>query len=152
MALGATVHNMARPFHYTAKQSSLFGCINLIAGIAAGFVMSIYLDKKTDKMKKLIFLLNMLSFGSFLSYLGLLFTLKPGNVNIVAANIAALGVFNVPVVPIGLFAAAELSRPVSEVLSSGLVITCGCIHGVIMTYVVSTLIDDNSHSEDNDLK
>ena len=106
--------------------------------------MSIYIGKKSDKIKKLIVLLNVLSIGSFLSYLGLIFTLKPGNINMVIANIAALGVFNVPVVPIGLFAAAELSRPVSEVLSSGLVITCGCIYGVLMTCVVSTLIDDNS--------
>ena len=145
VALGATVNNMARPFHYTAKESSFLGCLNLVAGITAGFLMSVYLDTiKHNKIRKLLILLNVLSWGSLFSYIGLLFTLKPGNITMVAANIAALGVFNVPVVPIGLFAAAELSQPVSEVLSSGLVITCGCIYGVIMTCVVSMLIDDDA--------
>lgn len=143
-ALGATINNVARPFDYTAKESSVFGCVCLLSGLFAGFVFSKYLDEPDNKQRRLMIVLHMIGIGSLLSYILLLFSLKPNNNLLITLNISMLGIFNVPVTPIGFYAAAELSKPVSEVMSAGVIMTSGMIDGVLMTYLISFLIDGSS--------
>ena len=91
-------------------------------------------------------ILHLIGIGSLVSYVFLLVTLKPDNNVLLLINLAMLGVFNVPITPIGFYAAAELTAPVSEVLSSGLIMTFGMLFGVIMTYAISLVCDDKSSS------
>jgi hypothetical protein len=69
--------------------------------------------------------------------------LRPGNITGVTLTIALAGTFLIPIMPIGYYAAVELSRPVSEPMSSGLIMVAGMIFGGAFTYYVSIMCDVN---------
>jgi len=58
-------------------------------------------------------------------------------------TIGLAGTFLIPMMPIGYYAAVELSRPVTEPMSSGLIMVAGMIFGVAFTYYVSYMCDAN---------
>lgn len=142
-ALGATVNNLARPFYYTAKESSIFGVSCILSGLVASVVYAKYLDCAKDKWRTMINLLHTIGIGSLLTYTAFLFNMKPGNVAVVSINMALVGIFNVAIIPIGFYAAAEMTKPVSEVMSTGIIMTFGMIVGVAITFLVSALCEGN---------
>lgn len=142
-AIGATINNVVRPFGYTSVQSSMFGGFCIIAGLVASYIYSAILDYSKDKDKIMIRLLNIISFGSLFSFFIMIFMLRPGNLTGVTLTIALAGTFLIPIMPIGYYAAVELSRPVSEPMSSGLIMVAGMIFGVAFTYYVSIMCENN---------
>lgn len=98
----------------------------------------------------MIFILKLISAGSFLSF-GLMFlTLRPGNAALITVNIALIGLFIVPIMPIGYYAAVELTRPVSEALSSGIIMLFGMVYGIGMIYVVSVTLENSKKEREED--
>lgn len=140
-ALGATINNIVRPYGYTAKESSMFGGFCIISGLVASYIYSAILDCSKDKDGMMIRLLNVISYGSLISFLIMMLMLRPGNLTGVTMTIALAGIFLIPIMPIGYYAAVELSRPVSEPMSSGLIMVAGMIFGVAFTYYVSVMCD-----------
>lgn len=140
-ALGATINNIVRPFGYTAKESSIFGGICIISGLIASYIYSAILDNSKDKDGMMIRLLWIISIGSLLSFFIMIFIMRPENFTGVTLAIAGAGVFLIPIMPIGYYAAVELSRPVSEPMSSGLIMVAGMIFGIAFTYYVSVMCD-----------
>lgn len=67
--------------------------------------------------------------------------LKPGNIMGVMITIGIAGIFLIPIMPIGYYAAVELSRPVTEPMSSGLIMVAGMIFGVAFTYFISFMCE-----------
>jgi len=109
--------------------------------LIASFIFSKWLDQSSDKMKNVLKILKIITFGSLVSFMMLLENLKPDNKLIITINVAFIGIFMVPLIPIGFYTAAELSRPVSEAMSSGVIILFGMIYAIIMICVVSAVCD-----------
>lgn len=147
-ALGATVNNVVRPFGYSAKESALFGGVCIISGLVASYFFSAFLDRAVDKTARMINILWVISIGSFLSFIVMLFLLKPDRPVVVALAIGLAGIFLIPIMPIGYYAAVELSKPVSEPMSSGLIMVFGMIAGVAFTYFVSIMCDSGTSVEE----
>ena len=89
----------------------------------------------------MIRLLYIISLGSLGSFLIMVLMLRPSNSLGVTLTISLSGTFLIPIMPIGYYAAVELSRPVSEPMSSGLIMVVGMVFGVAMTYYVSLRCD-----------
>lgn len=147
--LGATVNNVVRPFKYTAMESALFGGVCLSSGLVASFFFSKYLDRAQDKISRLLFILKIISIGSLLSFMALVPLLKPNNTVLVSIDIALIGIFMVPIMPVGYYAAVELSKPVSEAMSSGLIMLFGMIYAIAMIYVVSVTCSGGKDREED---
>ena len=58
--------------------------------------------------------------------------------------IAFAGIFLIPIMPIGYYAAVELSKPTSEPMSSGIIMVFGMIFGVALTYFISIMCDTDT--------
>jgi len=52
----------------------------------------------------------------------MLISLPSGNVTLMAINLAVLGFFMIPIIPLGYSFSVELTYPVSEAMSNGLMV------------------------------
>lgn len=64
---------------------------------------------------------------------GVYFTMPLGNFNIYAINTGVLGFFVISIIPIGYSFSVELTYPVSEVMSNGLILVLSKLLGAILT-------------------
>lgn len=114
-ALGAAVSFITKPYGYTAADNSLLASILILCGVPASCVVGIILDK----YHKYKLMLYVLPFGSIFWIATFFFTLPSGNVGILAVSVAFLGVFVVPIVPVGYSMTVEVTYPIPEALSNG---------------------------------
>ena len=62
-----------------------------------------------------------------------------------------MGVFMVPMVPIGNYITIKLSRPVSEALSSGIMMILALLSSTIMIYIISSSLSNTREQRDQDM-
>lgn len=66
--------------------------------------------------------MRIICFGTLANTIVIYFTLPTRNFLLFNANIATLGFFILPVIPVGYSFSIELTYPVSEVMSNGIII------------------------------
>ncbi len=116
-SFGAVVASITAPFDYTALDNAIFGGVFIVFGVLGSFVLGVYLDKSA-KFKFLIIMTSGLSLAFIL--LGLL-TL-PFNKWLFTFNLALVGFTVIPIIPISYGFAVELTFPVPEAMSNGMMI------------------------------
>lgn len=116
--LGAIINNLVEPFGYTPIDTSIFGATMIFCGLVGSIVMSHFMDKT----KKYLRILRICCFGSVISTCLFFFTLPSESVILLDSNIAFLGFFMIPIIPIGYSFSVELTHPVSEAMSNGLMV------------------------------
>jgi MFS family permease len=117
-SLGAVVATVTAPFHYTALDNSIFGATFIFFGVVGSFVFGILLDKYA----KYKLILNIISIAAC-GFIALAFwTLQSGSVPLFAINLAFIGFFVIPIIPCSYAFAVELTYPVPESMSNGMMI------------------------------
>lgn len=116
--IGAIINNIVTPFGFGNASASLFAGTFILAGLISSFIVSGYVDK-TKKFLLIYRILSVCSliFGS--SIAGVLTTKKVFWMNI---NVALLGASLVPIIPLGFSFSVELTHPVSEAFSNGVIV------------------------------
>ena len=137
--LGAILNNLVSPYGFTAKDSSLFGASFILGGIVA----SVFTSAIVDKTKKYLLAFRILSFASLVVCLGALITLPLKKVFFANLNVALLGAFLVPVVPLGFSFSVELTHPVSEAMSNGIIALMAQLLGFGMTILSTAMCQTN---------
>ena len=69
------------------------------------------------------------------------FTLPTRRLFYVNLNLAILGAVLVPIVPLGFSFSVELTHPVSEAMSNGVIVLAAQLLGFFMTYIGTVLAD-----------
>lgn len=121
------------------KQIGYMGFAAVNCGLFAIFFSGVWLDK-TRRYKALsmaIFLagsITMLVFTLLLEY--------HDNFMILFASFCVFGFFSYPYMSAGLEHAAEITYPVPEGTSSGILLLIGNIYGVVLTYIVGAAISN----------
>ena len=115
------------------------GICFLLSGILGAFIVS----KIIDRTKKFLLILRtivvlMLFFVSLTLY-----TLPNKDFNLLAINGCFAGFFTLPIIPIAFQFSVELSHPVSEALSNGLMMLFSQVFGIIVTYLGTFLAKKN---------
>ena len=131
--LGAIINNLVHPFGYTGSDSSIFGAVFIFSGLVGSFVASSILDKTQLYLHSLRFVV----FGAIFFTFFILFTLPSQKVWLLAINISLLGFFILPMIPIGYSFSVELTYPVSEAMSNGLMVFFSQIIGTVITFVAT---------------
>ena len=116
-SLGAVVASITAPFGYSGVDNAVFGGVFIFFGVVGSFVLGIYLDKSA----KFKFLINMTSGGAIILILLGLVTL-PFNKWVFTLNLALIGFTVIPIIPISYGFAVELTFPVPEAMSNGMMI------------------------------
>lgn len=117
-ALGALINNIVAPYHFTAYDSGLFGTTFILTGIVSSFIVS----STIDKTKRFLLAYRLLSFAGLIIWMTMYITLPLGKTFWLSLNLGLLGAALVPIVPLGFSFSVELTHPVSEPMSNGVLV------------------------------
>jgi len=109
---------MTSPYGYTSTDNSIFGAIFILSGVIGSFIFGMILDK-TAKFK---LILNIICIVACISVLVSIFTLPIGSVPIFAINLLFVGASVIPIIPICYSFSVELTYPISEAMSNGMMV------------------------------
>ena len=122
--------------------SSLVNSLNFFVGFGGSIVFAAIADR-TKKFKLLMFVC---AFESA-CVLACFTWLAPRRSAWLSGSLVCLfGAFNVATIPLALELGAELSYPVGEAYSSGLVMSASQVSAVVLSYISSALFDASSDS------
>ena len=112
-------------FNYDTENAGLIGGLMIIGGIFGAGILSTYSDKIR---KRKIFLI----IAMFSSIPTTLFLASLENLNLILLVSFIFGFFLVSALPIALIYAAEITHPITEEASNGLMMTLGQIAGIVL--------------------
>ena len=133
--LGAIINNLVEPFGYTSTDSSIFGATFILLGLVGSFVCSSMLDKTQQYLRTL----KIVCWGSFIMTGFIFLSLPSHSVWLLDLNIAILGIFILPIIPVGFAFSVELTYPVSEAMSNGLMMFFSQLIGTGITFVATSV-------------
>ncbi|CDW80057.1 UNKNOWN [Stylonychia lemnae] len=124
---------LSLPIIFVAKDKpslppSIFGATFIFFGVVGSFIFGILLDKYA----KYKLVTNLISSLACLSLALAFWTLPSSNVILLTVNLAFIGFFITPIIPIGYAFAVELTFPVPESISNGMMNMVCQIYGSAM--------------------
>ena len=114
--------------------------------ITSGLLGSFFFGFLLDKTQKYLLILRIVCFGTLATALFVFWTLPTEKLSIFDVNIACMGFFILPIIPVGYSFSIELTFPVSEAMSNGIIMLFSQIVGTGVTYVSTKLIADSPFS------
>eukprot|EP01135_Chromosphaera_perkinsii_P001659 Nk52_evm36s208 gene=Nk52_evmTU36s208 len=136
------------PIGYTNEEIGIAGAAILVVGILGCFILELVwvkLQKFTLLVFKIATLLNLMIFAFFI------ISLKPGNSIFIYSSLSLLGFFTLPLLPLALNLAADMTYPVAENISNGLVLALGNVCAFVMTMVFEHMQNPITKSMDRAL-
>jgi nitrate/nitrite transporter NarK len=145
--IGAIINTMVSPYGYTGSDSGIFGACFILCGLVGSFMQGALLDK----YGKYLLLLKGICFGVFFFFLGFFYTLQDkgeGNWNMIllTINVSVIGFLLLPIIPLGYGFSIELTYPVSEAMSNGVLMLWSQMAGSLLTFVGSWICEQNKRS------
>jgi FLVCR family feline leukemia virus subgroup C receptor-related protein len=138
-SLGATVNFITEPYGYTNTDNSIFAAVLIICGVLGSFVFGMVLAK-TAKYKMVLFILG---FGATAALSFGIYTLPSSSVPLFSVNLALIGITVVPIIPVSYAFAVELTYPLTEAMSNGMMVMLSQIFGTILGIACTVLADIN---------
>ena len=129
--IGAIINNIVTPFDFDNASSSLFAGTFIAAGLISSFIVSTVVDRT----KKYLLIYRVLSVAGLIFGSCIAFVLPIKKVFWMNVNVALLGASLVPIIPLGFSFSVELTHPVSEAFSNGVIVFCAQLLGFLMTYL-----------------
>ena len=119
--LGTVISEIGNAYEYTTDDFSMFGALFIVGGVIGSFVFGVYVDvtKRFQKSVLLICCLSVVTFGAFMIVINLEIAL------LVAAACAFVGGTMVPILPVGFEYAIEITYPIGEAMSAGVLMSAG---------------------------
>ena len=128
----AVVSSITYPFGYTPAQNGVFGTIFIVSGVL-GTIFFGYIIDKTEKFKLTTISIALLAVASLAASL---WVLPMRNPFILSINLAFMGFGMIPVFSTGLVFAVELSYPVPEAISNGMMILSSTVFGTVFVRIL----------------
>jgi FLVCR family MFS transporter 7 len=128
-----------KPLNYTEEQAGYVGTGFIVTGVIGAVVIGAV----TDYTKRYKLTLNISSFCGFLAYLGFLvnsfFEKQLINVVIAVGTMSIVGFFFLPIVPVVLEVGVECTYPVSEGVSTSMLLGFGNVMTAVLISTVTYL-------------
>ena len=129
-------------YGYSEGNTSLFGAIFILGGIVGsgvfGGIVEVYKNYRTA--------LIIISWLTAVFPIALLFSFPTMIVWLVTLACFVLGFATISVLPVGIDFGVELTHPVGESISTGVLMSSGQIFGIILTIGCSVLITEKGNS------
>lgn len=138
ISFGACLSTIFTPLGFSGTECSLLGAGTVIFGVSASFLAGFTL-KRTKKNR---LLLRISCFGSLIMFIIGIFVLMSGNKWLIFINIFAAGFLIVPIIPISINFASELTFPQAPAVITGFVLMSGCVGGFILAIVCSIVAEN----------
>jgi len=133
---GTIIGIISSDLGYTEANASLFGAVFIVGGIFGSGVFGGLVEvKKNYKQATVI-----ICWLTFVTPLPMYFALPTKLVWAVALSVFWIGFSSVSILPVGIDFGVELTHPIAESISSGLLMSSGQFFGIILTISGSVLI------------
>jgi Na+/melibiose symporter-like transporter len=116
--LGAILNELVSPFNFTPANTSVMGATFILSGLLSSFVVGGLLTKT----RKYLLIYKVQCVLILMAIIAIPVTLPTENMLIFNTNVAALGALLLPMIPFGFSFSIEISYPVSEAMSNGILI------------------------------
>ena len=116
--LATVLGELIDPYGLGSDAAGIMGVTFIVSGVIGSMVFSAILDR----LRCYTLMMKILSGGTVLSGIAAFFTLPTGNLAILLPNIIALGLFIIPIFSISYSFAVELTYPISEPMSNGIMV------------------------------
>lgn len=100
----------------------------IVSGLLGSFVLSEYVEK-TKAYKSVMVITGIVSVGSYALQMGMLLLESFG---LLLVAIFLMGFFTIPLIPISMDFACEITYPIDETFASGLILASGAFIGMIL--------------------
>lgn len=127
-ATGAVIAYITGYYNYTSSENSIFASVFIVTGVFASFIIGVILDK-TAKYKMILLFL---AFGSVISVGMTVFILPSHSVLMFSMNIGLVGATIIPIIPVSYAFAVELTYPIPEAMSNGMMVMLSQIFGTLL--------------------
>ena len=142
-SFGAILNDFFSKYNFSSDQCSYIGIVFILSGMLGaafqGYMMDVF--------KKYIFAIRMICFGSVVATIVFCYSVGTENINIVLINVAAIGFLLLPIIPVGYAFGAELTYPISEAMSNGVMIMFSQIAASALTPAITWVIDKCTNSD-----
>lgn len=133
--MGAVLSSVTSPYHYKGRDNAIFGAVFIVCGVLGTVVISVLLDKY-HKFKLTLGLTAVVSVVA----LGLCqVTLPSESTSLFAVNVAFLGFSGIPAAPVANAFAVELTYPLAEAMSNGMMNVPNILFGFVMGITAGVL-------------
>lgn len=136
-AILTLVNQIISPYGYDNKDSSLFGLVFSITGVLG----SVIIGSIMSKYRKYNTILKLTNFMILLASIFFLLMLYHNNTVWLGVSYSLLGWFTTAVVPVSMNCCAEISYPISDELSVGLLLIGANILGFALIFLLQYLIE-----------
>mmetsp|Transcript_25736 Transcript_25736/g.45199 ORF Transcript_25736/g.45199 Transcript_25736/m.45199 type:complete len:426 (-) Transcript_25736:950-2227(-) len=135
-AIATLVAQLTEPYGFNSFDSSVFGAVLIIFGLIGAGVMATIVGKYRSYKRGLV----SLYIGGVVVSTAFAFSLLLGNLYITAAACSVFGFVMIPVLPISYDFGCELTYPVGEAMTGGLLNAGGQIWGIIQILITNLLL------------
>jgi len=127
-ALPSIISQLTEPYAYTDVDNAIFGSLFLVGGVISSFVVGVILDKfQNYKQQTTILCILSSIFSAFMFY-----CLPSKSTVLFGFNIFLLGAAVIPMLAVAYPFACELTYPLGEAFSNGMLMTLSLFWGAIL--------------------
>ncbi|EAS01074.2 MFS transporter (macronuclear) [Tetrahymena thermophila SB210] len=120
-------------FGFSSDQTSYFGAMFIVSGLIGSGILSVVVER-TSAYKKVMTITCLISIFTYGLQMGMLVL---ENFWLLMIAIFLMGFFTTPLIPISMDFACEITFPISEPFSSGLVLASGQLFGSILVTLIA---------------
>lgn len=136
-ALGAIINNLIEPYGFTNQDTSVIAICLVIAGILSSVATGLLLDTYQKYLKTV----RILTFFTFVGIASTNYTATSRSLPLFIMSAIFLGIFLLPELSVGMSFAVEITHPVSEAASNGILLMISQLLSVIIA-IAGTIIAD----------
>jgi MFS family permease len=136
-ALAAIISALTRPYGYRIRDNAIFGSAYILSGIPGAVIGGLL----TDRYRRFKFSITVVCVLVSLLTMMTFITLPTGSVALLAFNLGLIGFAGVPITPLSLAFAVELTYPTPEAMSNGMMLLPSKIYGAIMGLITAALCE-----------
>lgn len=118
---GTVIGEMVNAYHYTDSWAAVFGAVFIFGGLVGSAVFGIYVEIKRKYKRAVI----MICFFSIFASIGVLFSFINKIDWLTAIFCFLVGFFMIPIMAVGFEFGVEVTFPIGESMSTGLLMSAG---------------------------
>ena len=128
--MGALMNGLMAPYGYSLEQTGSIATAFILSGIAGSFTFSILLGRT----QRYLLIFRSILVGTLIGVMTVRVSIEQRDFAILWYNALFTGFFTLPLIPIGYSFCVELTHPVSEPISNGIMMLFAQLVGILITY------------------
>ena len=137
--MGTIIGEVGPKFDFSGDDCSLFGALFIVGGILGSVAFGTWVEKSRKYRLSVILIAFFSSVFTLIQY----FVLPSGSKFVVSLFCFLQGFVMVPIMAVSFDFGVELTYPIGESYSTGVLMSSGQVFGILYTLISSYLIDKN---------